>query len=458
MAAGPGSLRSAAPWTGSASSYESSEKPKKRKTKQSKPPSTPISFAKFDINKLNDNAKICIYGKRGSGKSWIIRKLLQTLNRSQLFLQNTLIISIKEPYENFYTKNFPQSQIQTIYNPISIGNSLYNNGCIVLDDCLASKPSYPELAGLMSDMNYNHKSFILGMQFVSNTTNSLTENADYIFLLREDFLANQIIYWKHYGGMFPTFEMFKEAFNALTQNYDCMVIDMKAHGKPITDKIFYFNAVNEHEITIPKIMVKKPTSEFKEFNMSNLGYIHTNICIFGKRGSGKKELCEKIINKIVDPVNLIISSKDNPFHCNTYPQAQKEYDFNDEIIEKYLENKNEGCVVLDKCIVGETTQTESLTKLLFNGRHYNKSSIIIMQYPLGLSPEIRSNFTFIFIFYDNCEQNQKRYYNHYANIFPTFDSFKLAFEQGTKNGGCMVIDNRKGPTTLDCISYFNLNE
>jgi uridine kinase len=425
-----------------------SEKPRKR-TKKPKS-STPSSFAKFDLSRLGNNAKICIIGKRGSGKSWVVRKLVETLNKSPDYLENTLIMAPTETYTKFHTKNFPQAKILTGYDIDHVQENLRDHidGCIVYDDCLSVKP-HPEIENVLCDTKYWAKSFILALQFANDISHKLTKNCDYIFLLREDFYNNKKKYYDLYGKMFSTFEQFNEVFGQLTQNYGCMIIDMKSKSDNVLEKVFSFNAMDKEQID------NIPQSKFKEFNINSLNHAHNNICVFGKRGSGKKELCEQIINKLMDPVNLIVSSKENPnpFECKIYPNAQRETDFDDKVVEKYLENQNQGCIILDNCVISKTS-TESLGKLLKDGRHYNKSSITMMQCPLGLSPEIRSNFTFIFIFYDDFLQNQKRYYEHYCKVFPTFEDFKLAFEQIPKYG-CMVIDNRKGPKTIDIISYYN---
>lgn len=191
---------------------------------------------------------------------------------------------------------------------------------------------------------------------------------------------------------------------------------------------------------------------FKNFNTTQFTQ-HPTICVIGKRGSGKTLLCQKLINKINKPVNLIISSEENPnpFCSETYPEAQRENELN--IIDKHLENMNEECIILDNCLF-KMTQINAAHNLLFNGRHYNKSSITIIQHPLGLTPDIRSSFDYVFIFYDDFLQNQQKYYSNYAGMFPTFDFFKKTFEQLTQNKGCMVIVNTNSTNIVDKVFYF----
>ena len=65
-----------------------------------------------------------------------------------------------------------------------------------------------------------------------------------------------------------------------------------------------------------------------------------------------------------------------------------------------------------------------------------------MQYPLGITPELRCNFDYIFLLAEDFVSNMKRIYDHYAGMFPNFESFKTVFLQLTQDFGCMVISNR----------------
>ena len=66
-----------------------------------------------------------------------------------------------------------------------------------------------------------------------------------------------------------------------------------------------------------------------------------------------------------------------------------------------------------------------------------------MQYSIGISPELRSNFDYAFLLSEDFFSNQKRLFEHWAGIFPDFNSFRLIFNQLTDDYGSMVIDNKK---------------
>jgi hypothetical protein len=76
-----------------------------------------------------------------------------------------------------------------------------------------------------------------------------------------------------------------------------------------------------------------------------------------------------------------------------------------------------------------------------NGRHIDMVTMITMQYPLGITPNLRTNIDFVFILRDNNISNRKRIYDNYAGMFHTFEMFCQFMDQCTENFECLVIAN-----------------
>ena len=55
-------------------------------------------------------------------------------------------------------------------------------------------------------------------------------------------------------------------------------------------------------------------------------------------------------------------------------------------------------LIMDDCMSskGSWVKEEPILELFFNGRHHHISFILTMQYSLGIPPEMRSNFDYIF--------------------------------------------------------------
>lgn len=203
-----------------------------------------------------------------------------------------------------------------------------------------------------------------------------------------------------------------------------------------------------------------------------------SILMIAKRGSGKSWITKAILQTCSDiPVGLIISptERDNPFFVDFFPDTFIFYAFEGKIIQRLLirqktilkkmrEKEAQGkfidpraIVVMDDCLATKGTWAKDphLADLLFNGRHRQITYILTMQYALGISPELRSNFDYVFLLADDIQSNLKRIYDHYAGMFPDFNAFRQVFRQLTEDFGAMVIKNRGSRTNLfDKIAFY----
>jgi hypothetical protein len=76
-------------------------------------------------------------------------------------------------------------------------------------------------------------------------------------------------------------------------------------------------------------------------------------------------------------------------------------------------------------------------------------TIITMQYPLGITPNLRTNVDFVFILRENILGNRRRIYENYAGMFPTFEMFCTFMDQCTENFECLVICNNVSSNKLE---------
>ncbi len=206
---------------------------------------------------------------------------------------------------------------------------------------------------------------------------------------------------------------------------------------------------------------KMKINEFKLDEMC----INPSIVMVAKRGSGKSWITREIIYRFSDiPAGVIISQteKDNPFYSTFFPDSFIYYAYDRKLIERILkrqkyinkkarEKKEESKIidprlllVMDDCLAskGEWARDPLIADLLMNGRHRKITYILTMQFPLGITPELRANFDYVFLLADDTISNLKRIYDHYAGIFQSFNAFRQVFSQLTENFGAMVIINR----------------
>ncbi len=173
----------------------------------------------LNVNEIKYNDKISIIGMRNSGKSWIIRNILQNFNEQ--FIKNSLIISPTEQFTPFYISNF-NSQMEYTFNAEIINNFIENknHGAIILDDCLNSQ-FFEQNTDLLTKLLNSDKLVIITYQFPF--LNLSTFNFDYYFLLKYSFYSNQNKLYKLINTKSLSLQSFKECFAKLTDNYGCMV-------------------------------------------------------------------------------------------------------------------------------------------------------------------------------------------------------------------------------------------
>lgn len=220
-----------------------------------------------------------------------------------------------------------------------------------------------------------------------------------------------------------------------------------------------------------------PSLQLKEFKLASMGP-NPSICMIAKRASGKSWLCRNIIKNYMHlPGGVIISKTErmNPFYGKFFPDLYIHYEYTSEKINRVLERQRqiiEKCkekhkqgkkvdprafIIMDDCLAskGSWMNDQPMMEIFFNGRHYQLMFILTMQFPLGIRPELRCNFDYIFLLAEDMFSNQKRLYDHYAGMFPSFEAFRQVFQQLTADYGSMVIVNRGAkPNLAEKVFWF----
>ena len=239
--------------------------------------SSQLRLKKFSIEKMVDHATIAMIAKRASGKSYLTREILY----HKRHLPSCVVISRTEKLNKFYGDFIPDSYIYNDFDS-NILSKIYSRQAkcnednrsrvkegkkekddrimLVMDDCMSSKGSWVKdqnILELFFNGRHHHVSFILTMQYAVGIPPEMRSNFDYIFLLAEDFISNQKRLYEHYAGMFPSFDIFKQVFAEVTQNYGVMVINNRIHSSNITDKVFWYKAKKVPEFQMGNKTFKK---------------------------------------------------------------------------------------------------------------------------------------------------------------------------------------------------------
>jgi hypothetical protein len=191
------------------------------------------------------------------------------------------------------------------------------------------------------------------------------------------------------------------------------------------------------------------------------------IVLIGKKDTGKSFLVRDILFHTQNefPIGTVISATEvaNEFFQHMVPSKLIHDKYQPSIVMNVIkrqlaiktarneEKKRSGgnshtdpraFLILDDCLFdGSWIREESTRYIFMNGRHIDIMTIITMQYPLGITPNLRTNVDFIFILRENITANRRRIYENYAGMFPTFEMFCQFMDQCTENFECLVICN-----------------
>jgi hypothetical protein len=227
-----------------------------------------LDLAKFDMRAIsfrpdeNKGPVIVLIGRRDTGKSFLVQDLM--FHHQDIPIGT--VISGTEAGNGFFAAHVPKLFIHDAYNTAIIENILkrqkavlkqvkkemdmYKKSSIdprtfvVLDDCLYDNKWTKDVMMRLLFMNGRHWKIMLviTMQYPLGIPPNLRTNIDYVFILREPYIANRKRIYDNYAGMFPTFESFCQVMDQCTENYECLVINNNAKSNKLQDQIFWYKA------------------------------------------------------------------------------------------------------------------------------------------------------------------------------------------------------------------------
>ena len=235
-----------------------------------------LELKRFQMNSISFKANeasgpvVVFIGKRGVGKSYLVRDLLYYHQDIPI----GVVIAGTEEGNGFYGKMVPKLFIHNEYNNAIIENILkrqksvlrqmrkemetYKRSTIdprtfvILDDCLYDASWSKDKLMRLLFMNGRHWKImlIITMQYPLGVPPNLRTNIDFVFILREPYIANRKRIFDNYAGMFPTFESFCQVMDQCTENYECLVINNTSKSNKITDQVFWYKADSHNDFKL----------------------------------------------------------------------------------------------------------------------------------------------------------------------------------------------------------------
>jgi len=218
-----------------------------------------IQIKKFDPKTI-DPCRICVFiGKRGCGKSQLVTDILYHMRKIPM----GVVMSGTEESNEYYQEFVPDSYIYGQYEPEIIDKVIKNQQAVIkkcktpeekedinnsvfmlLDDCMFDNKWTRDKNMRCIFMNGRHYRifFMLTLQYCMDLPPSLRGQIDYVFILRDNVLENKQKLYKHFFGIFPSFESFNDVFTQCTENYECLVLNNRTTSNKIEDVVFWYKA------------------------------------------------------------------------------------------------------------------------------------------------------------------------------------------------------------------------
>lgn len=203
------------------------------------------------------------------------------------------------------------------------------------------------------------------------------------------------------------------------------------------------------------------------------------ILVLGKRNTGKSTLVADLmyyIRKISMMIAMSGTEDGNHFYRQYIHPLNIYGDYKPDVVSaliKQQKNKFKTCdqqgipfekhpelgvgLLIDDCgYKGRNImKSENISLIFQNGRHWQICFIVSLQYMMGLPPEARTNIDYVFALRENIVANQKKLYDNFFGIFPTFKQFQDTFTECTNNYECMVLDNTSKSNKLsECVFWY----
>jgi AAA+ ATPase superfamily predicted ATPase len=195
---------------------------------------------------IQDNSFILIIGSRSTGKSYLIKDIINNNKDIPLIIP----ISISEKYNCFYKdfinksfiyENYKSSIIKKLFERQNlVSDNIDKRSLIIFDDSLNARGLWlkdKQFIKLNSSYKENNIMVIMTLPFCFSLTEDIRSKIDYVFFSQEIFgITQKKIYDLYACNCFDTFDKFQDAMNNMPNDYGFMIIKIK------TNECFYYKS------------------------------------------------------------------------------------------------------------------------------------------------------------------------------------------------------------------------
>ena len=203
---------------------------------------------RFDPTNIKPNRAFLFIGKKGTGKTTLMRDMLYYHRRIPdgivMTATNTDYWSEVMPRSFVYEEYDPSVLKRVVTRQIRKNENNRPSTVVVLDDVMYDKNIGKDknLRGILMNQRHWKIAFLFAMQYAMDIPPALRSNIDYVFVCREPIMRNREVLYKNFFGVFPTYKLFCDALDAYTRNYEVLVLDNTVQSNSVTDCVFAYRS------------------------------------------------------------------------------------------------------------------------------------------------------------------------------------------------------------------------
>jgi energy-coupling factor transporter ATP-binding protein EcfA2 len=211
-----------------------------------------IKVKRFDPSTIKRDAVVLLIGKRGSGKTTLMRDIMYHMRDK---LDFGIAMSPTEETTETFGSFMPRSCIYNTFSGLALESMLetqrkqikkgrFKNVFLLLDDCMYDKKIMAGTNTRELFMNGRHRKifFMNSVQYMMDMPAPLRSQVDYVFALKENIISSREKLWKYFFGMFADFRDFNKVMNSCTEGYECIVVDNTKRSNEVSDCIYWYQA------------------------------------------------------------------------------------------------------------------------------------------------------------------------------------------------------------------------
>lgn len=211
-----------------------------------------VKVKKLDLSSLKPHRISLLLGRRGSGKSVLLRDILAAMKGRFDYamamcptMESSMLLKEHLPHSCVFDR-YVQCKVDALVKMASevVSKGKERSFLLILDDVMYDKAICRTQSFRYLFYNGRHARItcILLVQYLVDMPPDMRSQVDYVFTMKENTIQNRLKLYKMFFGVFATFDDFVAVLDRCTQNYETLVLDNTLQTNGPGECIFWYKA------------------------------------------------------------------------------------------------------------------------------------------------------------------------------------------------------------------------